>query len=123
MSDDAVKISAGITGGLLAPASVLVAAGATVAFAFTPIAIAGPSYLFGYASAIGAGVALVGIAMSVLSLLDGRNAPKGTPRRAAAIGLGVVGLVLCSVAIVTLVVLWLWLTGAGVYTPFGSTTQ
>lgn len=123
MPGDAVKIRAGITGSLLAPASLVVAAGATVAFAFTPIVIAGPGYLFGYAFAIGAGVAMMGMAMSVLSLLDGRSAPKGTPRRAAAIGLGVVGMVLCAGAIATLLVMWVWLPGAGAYTPFGSTTQ
>ena len=120
---DAVKISAGITGSLLVPASFVVAAGATVVFAFTPIVISGPSYLFGYAFAIGPGVALMGMAMSVRSLLDGRNAPRGTPRRSAAIGLGVTGMVLCSAAIVSLLMLWLWLPGAGAYTPFGSTTQ
>lgn len=122
MPDEAVKISAGVTGGLLAPTSLLVAAAATVAFAFTPIVLAGPSYLFGYAFAIGAGVALMGIAMSILSLLDGKSAPNGTRRRSAAIGLGVVGIVLCSAAIVTLFALWVWLPGAGAYTPFGSTT-
>jgi hypothetical protein len=122
MPDETVKISAGVTGGLLAPASLLVAAAATVGFAFTPIAIAGPSHLFGYAFAIGAGVALMGIAMSILSLLDGRSAPKGTRRRSTAIGLGVVGIVLCSAAIATLFALWLWLPGAVAYTPFGSTT-
>jgi hypothetical protein len=122
MTSGSVRISAGLTGSLLAPASLLVAAAATVAFAFTPIAIAGPSYLFGYAFAIGAGVALMGLAMSVSSIVDGRNASKGARRRGAAIGLGAVGAVLCSGSIVTLVALWLWLPGVGAYTPFGSTT-
>lgn len=86
-----------------------------------PIAVAGPSYLFGYAFAIGAGVALMGLAMSVSSVVDGRNASKGARRRGAAIGLGVVGAVLCGGSIITLVALWLWLPGVGAYTPFGST--
>lgn len=83
MPGDAVKISAGITGGVLAPVSLLVAAAATVAFAFTPTMLAGAGYVLGYAFAIGGGVALMGVSMSIVSLRDGRGASKGTPRRAA----------------------------------------
>lgn len=120
MAADTVKIGAGITGSLLGPGSLLAAALSTVTFAFTGIALAGPAVFFGYAFAIGVGVALMGNAMSILSLLDGRRAPKGTERRGSAMTLGLVGLVLCSGAIVTLVVLWLLLPGAVAYTPLWS---
>ena len=88
--------------------------------AFTGIALAGPAVFFGYAFAIGAGVALMGIAMSVLSLQNGRHAPKGTKRRRTAIWLGSVGIVMCSSAIFTLLALWLWLPGEVAYTPLWS---
>lgn len=122
MADDAVKITPGVTGSLLGPGALVAAAVATVAFAFTPVAIAEPAVFFGYAFAIGVGVALMGLAMSILSLLEGRGSSTGARRRGAAIGLGILGIVLCSGAIVTLVALWLWLPGAVAYTPFGSTT-
>lgn len=120
MSDDSVRISAGITGSLLAPGALLLAAVATVAFAFTPVPLAGPAVYFGYAFAIGAGAGLLGIAMSVWSLVDGRSAPSGAARRGAAIGLGISGIVLCSAAVVSLAALWLWLQGNSGYTPLWS---
>jgi MFS family permease len=122
MAGDAVKISPGVTGSLLGPGALVAAAVATVAFAFTPLAIAEPAVFFGYAFAIGIGMALMGLAMSVLSLLEGRSSSTAARRRGAAIGLGILGIVLCGGAIATLVALWLWLPGAVAYTPFGSTT-
>ena len=103
--------------------SLLAAAAATVAFAFTPIALAEPAVFFGCAFANGAGVALMGNAMAILSLLDGSRAPKGTKRRGAAMTLCIIGIVFCIGAIVTLAVLWLWLPEVVAYTPLWSSAD
>ena len=120
MNADTVKISPGITGILLGPGALLAAAIATVALMFTPIPLAGLAVWFGYGFAIGAGVGLMGVASSVWSLRDGTSAPPNTPRRRGAIGLGIAGIVLCSLAIVLLFALWLWLPSHTDYAPLWS---
>jgi hypothetical protein len=120
MDADSVKISSGVAGILLGPGALVAAAIATVAFMLTPLPLAGVAVWLGCAFAIGVGVGVVGVASSVWSLRDGTSASLNAPRRRGAIGLGIAGIVLCSLAIVLLVALWLWLPSHTGYAPLWS---
>ena len=87
---------------------------------FTPIPLAGPEVWFGSAFAIGAGVALIGVASSVRSLREGTTAPLNAPRRRGAIGIGIAGIVLCGSALFLLFALWLWLPSHTDFSPLWS---
>jgi hypothetical protein len=120
MASTRVRLGAGVSGIVLAPVSLLVAGVAVVALAFTPLGIAGPSFLFGYAFAAGGIVAILGPSIAVESILHRARAPRDAQRRAAAYALGIAGAMFCTAAIVRLVELWVWIPGQVVYTPYGS---
>ena len=105
---------------MLAPASFLVAVVAGVVVAFTPLALLGPNVIVGVSCAFGPLTAFVGMALGVICLIEGRSSSADAHQRRAAINLGATGAILCTVSVLALFSLWLYLPTQIIYAPLWS---
>lgn len=117
-SPSKVSIAGGVQAVLLAPASFVAAA--FVAFMPSSLPLAGPVVYVTAIFGMGLFVAALGIAAGAVSVSKARHSPLESPRRDAAIGIGIWGIALSGLAALALVALWIYVPSQISYTPLWS---